>query len=87
MTSIKVKYCPSTIEDREGAIYYQVTHDRKVRQLNTDYYVFDREWDASRAMVTAKSNGDRKPPPIPACLYQGRKDRETGIAPACNQEN
>ena len=60
MTSIKVKYRPSSVEDREGAIYYQIIHDRKVRQLNTDYHVFAYEWDESRSMVTAKANSERK---------------------------
>ena len=60
MTSIKVKYRPSSVEDREGAIYYQIIHDRKVRQLNTDYHVFACEWDESRSMVTAKANSERK---------------------------
>ncbi len=60
MASIKVKYRPSSVEDREGAIYYQIIHDRKVRQLNTDYHVFAYEWDESRSMVTAKANSERK---------------------------
>ena len=31
MATIKVKFRPSTVEDREGSIYYQVIHERKVR--------------------------------------------------------
>lgn len=36
MTSIKVKFRPSTVVGNEGVIYYQIIHDRKVRQLVTD---------------------------------------------------
>jgi len=61
MTSVKVKYRPSTVGDREGTIYYQIIHDRKVRQLNTDYHVFASEWDESRSMVTTKPVSERKP--------------------------
>ncbi len=61
MASIKVKFRPSTVADREGAIYYQIIHERKVRQLPTDYKVFRSEWDESRSMVKATRNSVRKP--------------------------
>ena len=60
MASIKVKYRPSTIADHEGAIYYQIIHERKVRQLNTEYHVMPDEWDESRSMVTTKQTSERK---------------------------
>lgn len=60
MASIKVKYRPSTIADHEGAIYYQIIHERKVRQLNTEYLVKPDEWDESRSMVTTKQSSERK---------------------------
>lgn len=43
MASIKVKFRPSTVADHEGTIYYQIIHERKVRQLLTDYEVFPAE--------------------------------------------
>ena len=60
MASIKVKYRPSTIADHEGAIYYQIIHERKVRQLNTEYHVKPDEWDENRSMVTTKQSSERK---------------------------
>ena len=60
MASIKVKYRPSTIADHEGAIYYQIIHERKVRQLNTEYHVMPDEWDENRSMVTTKQSSERK---------------------------
>ena len=60
MASIKVKYRPSTIADHEGAIYYQIIHERKVRQLNTEYHVMPEEWDENRSMVTTKQSSERK---------------------------
>lgn len=44
MTSIKVKFRSSTDAEREGAIYYQIIHDRKVRQCSTPYRAFPKEW-------------------------------------------
>ena len=60
MASIKVKFRPSTITNREGAIYYQVIHERKVRQLLTNYHVFPSEWDEKRSMVTTSQKNERK---------------------------
>lgn len=60
MASIKVKFRPSTVTDREGSIYYQVIHERKVRQLLTSYHVFPSEWDEKRSMVTISQKNERK---------------------------
>lgn len=60
MASIKVKFRPSTVADHEGSIYYQIIHERKVRQLPTNYRVFPSEWDENRSMVTTMQKSDRK---------------------------
>ena len=60
MASIKVKFRPSTVADHEGTIYYQIIHERKVRQLLTEYKVFPDEWDESRSMVTTTQKSERK---------------------------
>ena len=60
MASIKVKFRPSTVADHEGTIYYQIIHERKVRQLPSDYKVFTSEWDESRSMVTTNQKSERK---------------------------
>ena len=57
MTSIKIKFRPSTVEDKEGSIYIQIIHNRVVRQLNTDYKIFTSEWDEKSETIIA--NGER----------------------------
>ena len=54
MTSIKVKFRYSTVEGKEGSIYFQIIHNRVVRQLNTDYKIYETEWyaEAESVMVT-----------------------------------
>lgn len=54
MTTVKVKFRPSTVENRLGTIVYFVTHRRIVRQITTAYKVFPHEWDEklSRPVVT-----------------------------------
>lgn len=60
MASIKVKFRPSTVAGREGTIHYQIIHERKVRQLPTDYRVFPDEWDESRSTLAAIGRSERK---------------------------
>lgn len=56
MTSIKIKFRPSTVDGKEGGIYFQIIHNRVVRQLNTDYKVFAEEWDAESESVVINVN-------------------------------
>lgn len=59
MTSIKVKFRPSTVVGKEGSIYYQIIHERKVRQLLTGYKVFPSEWDDKRSVLVAATGTGR----------------------------
>ncbi|WP_302536625.1 site-specific integrase [Phocaeicola coprophilus] len=45
MATIKTKFRSSSVEGREGALYYQVIHNRVVRQISTGYKLFASEWD------------------------------------------
>lgn len=47
----KVKFRPSVVEGNQGAIYYQIIHQTKVRQLLTDYKIYPSEWDCRRSSV------------------------------------
>ena len=57
MTSINVKLRPSTVEEKEGNIYYQIIHNRVIRQLKTDYTVFLHEWSEKHSVVI--TDGER----------------------------
>lgn len=56
MTSIKIKFRPSTVDGKEGGIYLQIIHNRVVRQLNTEYKVFAEEWNAESESVVIKGS-------------------------------
>ena len=60
MASVKIKFKPSSISEQEGTIFYQILHERKQRQLFSDYHVFPMEWDENRSMVTATQTSERK---------------------------
>ncbi|MBO4850333.1 MAG: site-specific integrase [Prevotella sp.] len=51
MTSIKIKFRPSMVEGKEGGIYFQIIHNRVVRQLSTDYKLFANEWDTEAEAI------------------------------------
>ena len=56
MTSIKIKFRPSTVDGKEGGIYFQIIHNRVVRQLNTEYKVFAEEWNAESENIVIKGS-------------------------------
>lgn len=45
MATVKVKFRQSSVNDKEGTVYYQIIHERKPRQLLMNYHVFSQEWD------------------------------------------
>lgn len=58
MTTIRLKFRPSSVADREGTLYYQVTHLRKVIMISSGCHIYPHEWDARRAAIrTADSTG------------------------------
>ena len=59
MASIKVKFRPSTNENKEGTIYYQIIQNRVIRQLKTDYRLFMYEWNEDNNVIIA-INGSRQ---------------------------
>ena len=45
MASVKAMFRASTVDAKQGVIYYRIIHNRVVRQLATDYHIFSDEWD------------------------------------------
>ncbi len=60
MASIKVKFRPSTSEGCEGKIYFQIIHERIVRQWYSDYKVFSSEWDSKKSLIIVSTKTERK---------------------------
>ena len=56
MASIKVKFRPSTNENKEGTIYYQIIQNRVIRQLKTDYRLFMHEWNEVESSIIITNN-------------------------------
>lgn len=46
MASLKIKFRPSTLEGKEGILYYQIIHQRVIRQVTTNFKLFIDEWNS-----------------------------------------
>lgn len=75
MASIKVKFHPSTVADHKGLVFYRIIHEREVRQLSSQYHIFNYEWDNRRSMPTAFPTDERRDE-IYAIREQIRRDVE-----------
>ncbi len=60
MASVKTRFKASSLPSHEGTIFYQILHDRKQRQLFSDYHVLPSEWDENRSTVITNHNSERK---------------------------
>ena len=59
MTSIKVKFRPSSKEGKKGIIYYQLIHNRVVRQVHSRHKLYPEDWDKSTNSIIT-NNPERK---------------------------
>jgi len=58
MATVKVKFHPSSVGGRKGAVYYQIIHNRVVGHVATDYKIYAYEWDERyHRIVTTQSPG------------------------------
>lgn len=48
MASIKLKFRVSSLPEKEGTLYFQIIHERVVKQIGTSYRIFESEWDKQR---------------------------------------
>jgi integrase len=56
MATIKVKLRPSRVIGKAGVIYYQITHNRKTRQITTKLRVHPTDWDGDECKLTLSAS-------------------------------
>ena len=59
MASVKPKFRPSSVEGKEGSIYYQVIHGRTVRHIATRLRILPEEWDEKALYVRPSQSEPR----------------------------
>ena len=60
MASVRIKFRPSTVEGKEGTLYFRVIHKRVARTVFTDCRVFTSEWDSVSSLVITRGTEERK---------------------------
>lgn len=60
MSSIKVKFRPSAEADREGNVYYIISHERTVRQVDSVCKLHPAEWDDEESMPIVSRDPKQK---------------------------
>lgn len=60
MASIKVKFRHPSSDNHEGIIYYQIHHERKQRQVKSEYRIFPSEWNDRDSKVITDPKGERR---------------------------
>lgn len=55
MASIKLKFRPHADNAKKGLLYFQVIHDRVVKQVKTDYRIYEYEWNKQRGDIVKES--------------------------------
>lgn len=51
MTSIKLKFRPSKDLKKEGTLYIQLIHARKVKRIKCNYRIYNEEWDYEHGQI------------------------------------
>ena len=60
MASVRIMFRPSTVEGKEGTLYFRVIHERVARTVFTDCRVFRDEWDDVSSSVIIAGTKERK---------------------------
>ena len=60
MLSVKLKFRPSTIDGKEGSLYYQLIYKRTVRQVGVPFKIFEYEWNKESEYINNNGSVNRK---------------------------
>lgn len=58
MVSIKLKFRASTKECKEGALFFQIIHNRAVRRIKAGYHIYPQEWDNKTNNILISNTSD-----------------------------
>jgi len=60
MATIRVKFRASSVDTREGTLFFQVIHNRVARQISTGYKLYSNEWDKQKGEAVYGKGTDQK---------------------------
>ena len=61
MATVKLKFRPSTVKGKDGTLFFQIIHQRQVRQIYTGLHIKESEWNAedSSVIIPAEASSER----------------------------
>lgn len=60
MATLRIKFKPSSVAGKEGTLFYQIIHGRRVRQIFTSCHIYPEEWDEKTGVVILSGREERK---------------------------
>lgn len=60
MATVKIKFRQSTVEGKEGTLYFQIIHKRMARTVFTDCHILPEEWNRASSSVIIGGTDERK---------------------------
>jgi len=61
MATVKLKFRASSVETKEGTLYYQITHNRLTRHILTGHKIYPSEWSAScQEIIMCRNIGKKR---------------------------
>ncbi len=77
MATVRVKFRASSSDTKEGALFYQVIHNRVARQIHSGYKLYPHEWDPkSQDIVFLPGIADNRRSYLVSVRYALREDVE-----------
>lgn len=64
MASIKLKFHRPKIAGNKGTIYYQISHEQKVRQLSSGIHIYPHQWDCKHSAISIAQCDSNNSPAI-----------------------
>ena len=60
MTTIKLKFRPSSVQGAMGTLYYLVIHKRNVKWISTEHHIYAEEWNEEQSVIVIQSGSKRR---------------------------
>lgn len=60
MATVKLRFRPSTLPDKPGTLFYQITDRRLVRLYSTEFKIYPSEWDNAKSEIIIGNDTDRQ---------------------------
>ena len=58
MATVKIKFRPSSVSEKEGTLFHQVIHRRQARQIPTKYKIHPHEWNGACSEIILPDGAD-----------------------------